>query len=400
LAREVLDADFRWREPEEYTELHRRIWRHLRRRMRQTTGRTQQRVFHDKIYLHRTSPVGLIYHDYTALGQSYGEPARACDHVAILDTVRRHEGEESARIAAHWLSRQPGAFIVVRDENGALAGFVATILIHDASPEDCRIDPAIGLAHAHFRRSAPLREGEEAVYHRFIMARDRYQDVGPVINLLALSVTVAALQHPRLAWSVGYVAEPEKWVPLMQYVNFEFAADADFSVADKRFAVFAHDWRTQPWDSWWDHLADRSIDIEPQPEPSRETPETQLVVLSEPEFAASVRRALREYALPHELAHNPLLRSRLVREAAGADPVSTLQALLTDALERVRAMPRAEKFARALHYTYIQPARSQEQAAERLGLPFTTYRYQLSRGTELVTRWLWERELYGVSARA
>lgn len=33
--------------------------------------------------------------------------------------------------------------------------------------------------------------------------------------------------------------------------------------------------------------------------------------------------------------------------------------------------------------------------AERLGLPFSTYRYQLAQGLERLAAWLWQRELYG-----
>jgi hypothetical protein len=62
--------------------------------------------------------------------------------------------------------------------------------------------------------------------------------------------------------SLGYVAEPEKWVPPMRYVNFEFADEAGFGADGKHFTTFAHDWRAEPWDTWWDQLADRSIDLE------------------------------------------------------------------------------------------------------------------------------------------
>jgi hypothetical protein len=38
---------------------------------------------------------------------------------------------------------------------------------------------------------------------------------------------------------------------------------------------------------------------------------------------------------------------------------------------------------------------TQEAAAERLGLPFSTYRRHLGSGIERITAWLWERELRG-----
>jgi hypothetical protein len=48
-------------------------------------------------------------------------------------------------------------------------------------------------------------------------------------------------------------------------------------------------------------------------------------------------------------------------------------------------------------YTYFQPAATQESAAERLGLPFSTYRYHLARGIERMVEWLWTLELRGTT---
>ena len=59
------------------------------------------------------------------------------------------------------------------------------------------------------------------------------------------------------------------------------------------------------------------------------------------------------------------------------------------------ANPRNIKFHRAIWHTYMEPAPTQEQAAELLGLPFNTYRYQLAQGLERITDWLWQRELSG-----
>ena len=60
-----------------------------------------------------------------------------------------------------------------------------------------------------------------------------------------------------------------------------------------------------------------------------------------------------------------------------------------------RANPKDDKFARALRRTYLEPAASQELAAEALGLPFSTYRSHLTAGIARVTEWLWRRELHG-----
>jgi hypothetical protein len=396
LAREVLAADFRWRDPDGYLEMQRRIWRHLRQKLVAATGRARQRVFFDKLFLHRASATGSSYHEYTTLGSFYAEAATSRDRPAIAAAVRRHEGDESARIAEYWLERQPQAFRVVHDANDDMLGFVASIVVPDESSADAAIDPAIRAAWAFGRQRGRLRIGEQMVHHRLHMSCDRYQQMSPNNNLLATCASFAPLEHARLAWTFVTFADAEHWLPLMRYINFERADEAAFVVGGRCYTVFAHDWRVETFDMWWDQLCERSLSTEPVGADAAPAPASSVVVLSEQEFANSARDALRHFAHEAVLATNPLVRSRLVADADGkAGNPSRLQELLGQALETLNASHRGEKFGRALLYTYFQPAVTQEAAAERLGLPFSTYRYHLARGTERIVQWLWERELSG-----
>jgi hypothetical protein len=125
--------------------------------------------------------------------------------------------------------------------------------------------------------------------------------------------------------------------------------------------------------------------------------QSSVVVLSEPDFEAAVRGALRDFQRP-TLAVNPLLQSRLVLDrAAGTPAIEALRFLLREAAEELLAHPKDEKLYRALAVTYLEPAATQEQAAERLGLPFNTYRYQLAVGTRRVVASLWQRELHAAA---
>ena len=396
LAREVLDADFRWRDPDGYLEMHRRIWRHLRQKLVAATGRVRQRVFFDKLYLHRASATGVRYHDYATLGKIYGEMAGPDDRATIIDTVRRHEGVESARIAEHWLDRQPQAFHVPRGPRENMLGLVASIVLSGGSSGDAAVDPAVPGAWAFARRRGPLRTGEEMVHHRFHMSCDSYQQMSPNINLLATRASFAPLELRRLAWSFVTFAHPEPMLPLMRYINFERAAEADFTVGDRHYTTFAHDWRVETFEMWWDQLCERSLSSEPVGEQATPPPAASVVVLSEQEFAASVRQALRDYTRPAALAANPLVRSRLVADGTGnTGEAARLQALLRQAADTLNASPKDEKFGRALLCTFFRPAATQEGAAERLGLPFSTYRYHLARGEDRIVEWLWNLELSG-----
>jgi hypothetical protein len=390
--REALDVDFRWRNPDGYREMHRRVWRHLRHKVLTTTGRAQQRVFFDKLFLHRASAVGLRSHHYSTLGSVYAQPAAPEDRPAIIEVVRRHEGDESARIAAYWLDCQHHSFRIARGSRDDMLGFVASLTLNGDQAQHSEADPGVRAAWAFARRHGHLRAGETMVHHRFHMACHDYQAMSPNINLLAMRATFAPLEHQRLAWSFVAFACPDDWLPVMQYINFKRVEEAAFTVGGRCYTVFAHDWRVESFAAWWDGLCERSLSTEPVGEdvaPLATAP----TVLSEQEFATSVRDALRHYSRPAALAENPLLLSRRLPQAANGHGPSRLQALLRDALDTLNTSPRDQKFHRALLTTYFQPAPTQEAAAERLGLPFNTYRYHLARGTQRIVEWLWRLEL-------
>jgi hypothetical protein len=395
LVRDALDADLRWRNPEAYRELRRTVRRPLVRRYRQSSGLAQQQAFFDLLYLHRQQPWMKPFYEWKALGTAHIEGARAGDRAAILAMVERHEGEESARIAAYWVERQPRAFEVFRGAGSAPMGFVVNLLLETVTPEDERADPAIRQAWAYVRRHGPMRPGEVFLHSRFWMGRDCYQE--PLIhNLTATAVTRHWLGTPNLAWAFPCGARPDYWEPMFSYLNFNRAPDADFEVGGRRYGVFAHDWRAEPPAAWLELMGDRELDMNFEPQQVEPAAAPPLLVLSQPEFARAVRLALRDYGRPQALAANPLLRSRAVHDHCGpAGGAEHLQAVLRAAAETLCANPKDEKLYRALDLTYFRPAPTQEAAAELLDLPFSTYRYHLAKGVDRVVEWLWNRELYG-----
>jgi hypothetical protein len=186
--------------------------------------------------------------------------------------------------------------------------------------------------------------------------------------------------------------------PLMDYIHFDRASDADFEVGGRDYGVFARDWRRERGVEWLERMAGRELGGG-QPVPDIERQSAPELALSQQEFADAVRRALRDVHRPGALATNPLVGTRVVRECGADVPApEALRELLRQAVDAVRADARGEKLARALECTYLRPAPTQEAAAELLGLPFSTYRGHLTRGLERVAEWLWQRELYGRGA--
>jgi hypothetical protein len=391
VAREALDADLRWRNPGNLRDLVQRLSAHYYGKMRQARGADQQRVWFNILFLNRKNPYYRHYYVWEALDSAFAEPARSADHDVIVAMVRRHQGDPAAAIARHWLRRQPEAFLIYRDLDGKTFGFMANLALQDASAEDIAADPAVAAALAFVERHGPLRPGEEILYVRFWMHEELHQAVSPAINLTAINASIHWTTRPRLAWCFIAAADPEFMEPQFTNVHLWRSPEADFEVGGRSYGVFSHDWRIETAEDWLQVKSELAVSasVDP-PRPGERTPR---LVLSRNAFAEAVRQALRDVASPERLAYNPLLRTHLVHTAQGASPPVQLQTLLREAVAALTTTPKDAKLHRALWHTYFAPAPTQEQAAELLGLPFNTYRYQLARGIERVTDWLWQREI-------
>jgi hypothetical protein len=116
-------------------------------------------------------------------------------------------------------------------------------------------------------------------------------------------------------------------------------------------------------------------------------------MLTRAEFDAAVRDALRHHARTDLMIGNPLVHTRIATlRGAGPANVAPVQQMLTEAASAIFASARDQKLLRVLELTYFTPAPKQEAAAERLGLPFSTYRRHLTSGIERITEWLWRQE--------
>jgi DNA-directed RNA polymerase specialized sigma24 family protein len=153
--------------------------------------------------------------------------------------------------------------------------------------------------------------------------------------------------------------------------------------------VFFRDFRASSIDDWFGRIADRVLVGRTGNETSAKPSPARVAALSRSDFDDAVKEALRSYTRPDELEHNPLLRSAIV-DTPSAD---ALRARLDEALDALGTHGADQKQRRALMVTYLRGAPTQEVAAERLGIPFGTYRRHLKRGTERLAEWLWQREL-------
>ncbi|AGY57399.1 AAA family ATPase [Gloeobacter kilaueensis] len=401
LAREVLSADLRWRNRDRYIELHSRARRYYHTRLQQDSGERQQEMLFDYIYLHRDNPLVKPLFEWQHPTHIAIEPVQPDDRPHLLAMVEQYEGIASAALAAHWLDCQPQSVLVYRDSAAQPLGFLMSLALHTATEAERNLDPATERAWRYLQSHAPLRPGEGATYFRFWMTREHYHSPSPVQSLLLTSIVRHYLTTAGLAFSFFPVRNPEMWAKMSAYADLIRIAEVDFTVGGITYGIYGHDWRLTPPAAWLSLLAEREVAMSAAVQPSAPPTRTPVLVLSAEDFTAAVRQALRDFARPDLLQQNPLVRSRLVsdRLAAepGSEPAALLQKQILEAAALLRDSPRDRKAYLALDRTYLQPADSQEQAAEVLDMPFSTYRRHLTAAVARVREILWQRELQGLS---
>ncbi|GAA4581384.1 ATP-binding protein [Planotetraspora phitsanulokensis] len=391
VVREVLEADLRWRDPQGHATMHERIRAHLNDKVCTAADHDVLAAAGSLWFLHRRDAMISAFHTWSARGEAQESPFRPEDIDALIRVATAADNEESAALAAYWAERQPQAFRVYRwTETGEPVAFCAWLSLEEPDDDEIAADPVVAAAWAYARATAPLRAGEHlAIGRSWILAP--YRASSPVTDLIQWRGVGHCLRAERMSWSFVVKQDADFYRALMRHYDLHEIAERP-RLGECEYGVFAHDWRAVPVKAWLDRL--NRLQEHGSREPA-DLASTTLAVLSQDEFADAVRNGLRRLGHPSALAASPLARTRLIAEHCQRDPATALRHVLERAIEHLGDDPRAHKLHRALTVTYLRGAPTQEAAAERLNLPFTTYRRHLTTGIERICTDLWHRELYG-----
>ncbi|GGK81820.1 AAA family ATPase [Mangrovihabitans endophyticus] len=367
----VVRADARWRNPEAYGRLWTDLWHALGRQARSASGDDVGAVVSELSYLlgpghpghpgppDQESPGSA--RDDTVTERAYAPGL----HDALLRLTRDDQGGGAARWVAHWLARQPEAFRVYsRADDPAPVACFGWLRLRPGT-DDLDTDPMLAPVRDHLGRLAPLHDDDHIGVGRFMVP-------APGASLaeadrLFQGLAVEHLRRPgSLAASFLLLPDPQSRVATM--AKFGFALLPGSPVAGGRtWGVFGHDWRKAPMITYLDRIA-------PALGPARERPGTIRRPLSKKDHREAVRQVLRDWHDDDAVAANPLVRFY----GDGAALRDALQA----AVGALGADPSHIRHHRALRATYLERATSQEAAAARLDLPFSTYRRHLKAGID------------------
>ncbi|HET9223548.1 MAG TPA: BTAD domain-containing putative transcriptional regulator [Roseiflexaceae bacterium] len=254
LAREALAADLKWRNPPWHAELHHRARAFYMAEFERDSTQGQYSALLDLIFLHDNPLLRAIF-TWNDIGGLVEDTPRVEDWPALLEIVRRHEGEESARIAERWFARHPASVTLYRDGGGTAVGFFACLRMQAPDSEMIEIDPCAALAWRYLSKQAPLEDGQFVGLFRYWMDRDAYQAISPAQGMIFVAATRFVLTTPGLAYSFHVFATPELWRPVIESTYIRYLDEGDFEIGGRRYGLFMHDWRSQPPRAWLEELA-------------------------------------------------------------------------------------------------------------------------------------------------
>ena len=389
LVRDVLDADLRRRSPATYRRVHRTVHEHSWTALRSDDESERRLWAHQKLFLHRKSPLAVSFWTLRARGTGLVSSGRPRDHTEAVDLVRQSEGAASAELLEGWLAAQPEGLSVARSSTGLDAFAFQATWPADPAASDRELaerDPVVRAALEYVAANAPPRPGEQISVARFLGGRTGYQRDPYAVVVGSVSSTMLWTTQP-LAWSFVATIDPDFWGPIFQYL----ALTTEFQVSHNglRYTLYGVDWRRLPPDRWFDMLGERELTGESGPAPARLL---RPAPLSRTRFAEALRWALRDLHRPEQLRANPLMGSRLAIDLDGSS-TQRLRASLVAGIGQIGAGPRSGRLERVLDRTYVHPAPTQEAAAEVLDVPFSTYRRHLGRAVEQLTDLLWDVEI-------
>jgi hypothetical protein len=396
LARDAICADLRWRNPDWNRELYNRIRLYYTGKLDQVSGDEMRLLLFMLNFLHRQHPMVRPYFDWQESGTYWMELAQPDDTPSLQAMVQQHEGAEGLQQFDYCTGLSASETWVFRNFDRKPCGFILRLNLNELEGPDNIADPVTAAAKRYAAQQLGLRKGEVCTLFRFWMAADTYQAVSNLQSSIFLAIVQYYLATPGLAVTLLNCAKPQFWKMVLTYADLQHITELDFTVNGEPHGWYQHDWRKTPPGAWLNMLGQRELGFEVAPDNRK----VQMLVLSEEEFASSVYEALKDYQNDKKLLANPLLRSRFVMSFAGSDTdtailLASLKDCLGDAADKIKESVKDEKFHRVLFRTFFNPVGSQEQAADYLNLPFSTYRRYLRKAVNLVTENLWKWEIEG-----
>ncbi len=396
LVREVVAADLRWRNAERYQRYMMRACEHLTTRLETLPLSERQMggaellwmVRRERGYGEMVAAHGQLGEAMEVFGRSplYLDGMRDDDVASLVAMVEQFAGAESGRVCRHWVRAHPEMVTVARSPEGDAHGLWLELHLQSLSAASVAEDPAMRAIARHVRR-LKLSRRDGVVVSRFYIDGVSGRDLGPTTPLSPTAEIGLLLSTPRLALRFLVAPADIAWAGVWAQLGYTRIESCNFEQDGVAMGAWQLDLRGVGASAYVRGVFAGMVQAGSRP--SSAPPRAADV---DRDFLGAVRAALRAMRDPVELARTPLAQSAELDlggggDATGLERAAALRARVSEALESMGGTAKGERWRRAIAGTYLESPASQEEIAERLGVPFRTYRDHLTHGVlELARR--------------
>ncbi len=383
--RRAICADLSWRNPTRHGEIVSRVREHLLTRIRSNVGARQDAAIGEYFALEATNRACASAYAQADASAPAIVAVEAAQHPEALAMWERHEGRPAARVVRQWAERVPGSLRLCADPAGLALGALLALPVEQVR------------RHAHDVADSQLERllsslDEGGVVVRAWTTCHGHQAASTSAALLLAQIVKWQLGASPLPSTYLVAARPCAFAAAFTAIGAERLSTGEPAGASSGPDVFRFDWRFVSPTACLSALADPSgASLGPASQTAR-------APFDRAEFALTVQNALRWYGNDDALASTRLLATSMVstrcKGSTNIDArVAAMRALLLEAVASLASPPKRAKYKRAVERTYIVGTLTQEQAAEQLDLPLSTYRRHLKVGLGLMVDFLWRRNV-------
>ena len=349
LVRKALRADFRRRDPDRERELRRRIVDYLYERARD--GNPLLTIDMAHLVDNATIKWGFGWEgsvDYRIDDVQPGDADRIAHHALT------YRFDEWWQLTRPFFERSPERVAIARDRTDQLCGYMVCMSVQTA-PDFAWEDPLVGPWLEHARGDARL--GDSVLWHDSVdLTRERGARVQAMLGIAG--ILRSGVSNPRFAY-MPINPEIPGALDFARALGAQHLAGLDLEVGHIRIECHRIDYGPGGLIAAQREVVYSELGL---PTPRAEDQRREVDV-------ESVRVALRNFRIPHELARSPLANGARPEERA-----ESVRTLLREAAEHAFGDSENERLLkRVLVHGYIEPVSSHEQAALDLSLSRAAY---------------------------
>ncbi len=312
--RDAVASFLRGTNPTRYRGYRRAAWRELRTETREAGPGELWRYTADMLYL-IDNPVVREAFFPSGTQPLAVEPARATDAPAVRAITRRHEGPEASALLERWWADAPETFSVIRDRDGAVAGFFALFegrMLHRSLVAG---DPVLeGWArHVH---EHPLPKGQLALGLRRWLDVDRGELPCASQAACWLDVKRAYMAlRPALRRMYVVVHDVPTYWPVVETLGFRPVEDGVAVLDGLEYSTVVLDFGPGSVDGWLASLVAAELGVAAEPE--LDAGARELMVQGRPVSLTPLELGLFRHLRDRE--GSVVARDELLREVWGTD---------------------------------------------------------------------------------